>query len=91
MLELIELLYYYWCFQTVLWHVAAYLHGHIRARLPARATVACLRGHRRAADACITGAVPVCLVRTVTLTTCVMCRRPCASEQGRVRQCAQKT
>ena len=46
-------------------------------------TVACLRGQRRRApDAYITGAVLVCLVRSVTLATCVMWRRPCASEQG---------
>ena len=41
-------------------------------------TVACLRGQRRRApDAYITGAVLVCLVRSVTLATCVMWRRPC--------------
>ena len=90
--DLIELLY--WCFQTVLCQVvkpplAQSIRPFVRShRDPCTSactnvTVACLRGERRrAADACITGAVLVCLVRSVTLATCVMWRRPCASEQG---------
>ena len=90
--DLIELLY--WCFQTVLCQVVkpplaqsirpfARSHRDPCTSACTNVTVACLRGQRRrAADACITGAVLVCLVRSVTLATCVMWRRPCASEQG---------
>ena len=89
---MIELLY--WCFQTVLCQVVkpslaqsirpfARSHRDPCTSACTNVTVACLRGQRRrAADACITGAVLVCLVRSVTLATCVMWRRPCASEQG---------
>ena len=91
MLDLIELMDVL-VFQTVLWQVVKpplaqsirpFARSHPCTSACMNVTVACLRGQRRrAADAYITGAVLVCLVRSVTLATCVMWRRPCASEQG---------
>ena len=93
MLDLIELMDVL-VFQTVLWQVVKLAQSIARSHPCTSAcmnvTVACLRGQRRRApDAYITGAVLVCLVRSVTLATCVMWRRVRPSK-GRVRQCTQK-